>query len=74
MDRHVGEIIEGIYASDEGDQDVALVCRVLDEVRAEERARIVAWLRRGGATGSTAETACEWEKLAADKIEKWDGA
>lgn len=35
MDRHAGEIIEGIYASTEGADDVALVNHVLDEVREE---------------------------------------
>lgn len=38
MDRYVSEIIEGIYASMEGDVDVALVARVLDEVRREAAA------------------------------------
>jgi hypothetical protein len=68
MDRHVGEIIEGIYASTEGDDDVALVTRVLNEVRAEERARIVAFLREAADVGS--EKAIAWE-VAAEQIESW---
>jgi len=40
MDQYAGAIIEGIYASTEGEADVALVTRVLAEVREAERMRL----------------------------------
>jgi hypothetical protein len=54
MDRHASAIIEGIYASTEGAADVALVERVLADVRLEvEQAAFEMAVDRAKTMGAT---------------------
>lgn len=64
MDRYAGEIIEGIYASMEGAADVALVERVLDDVRRQARlemrqaaADVCLYSMRGGGDATPEDSA-----------------